>query len=153
MKFAKKPPSTEIPTASTADIAFLLIVYFMLTSVFSAVRGLDFTLPKEDVPEQKIQEESVEIKIFPDGNLLVDQKPMQLGQVLDYLKPKLLRNPEKPVILIPFPETHYRYMVDVFDELRQGEEKIGIEVKNISIPTRRDLEMISTEFGIDFFGG
>jgi hypothetical protein len=28
----------------------------------------------------------------------------------------------------------------VLDELRQGEEKIGIEVQNISIPTRREIE-------------
>jgi hypothetical protein len=31
-------------------------------------------------------------------------------------------------------------MVDVFDELRQGQEKIGIPVRNISIPTQREIE-------------
>ena len=44
-------------------------------------------------------------------------------------------------------------MVAVFDELRQSEAKIGIPVKNISIPTKRELEGISAQFGIDFFGG
>lgn len=152
MKFSRKSTSEEIPTASTADIAFLLIVYFMVTTVFSATRGLDFTLPKEDEPLKQEEEESVEIKILPDGSLLVDQKPMMVDGVLKYLEPKLKRNPEKPVMIIPMPDTEYKYMVDVFDELRQGKEKIGIEVKNISIPTRRDLENISAQFGIDFFG-
>jgi hypothetical protein len=30
-------------------------------------------------------------------------------------------------------------MVDVFDELRRGQE-LGVEVKNISIPTQREIE-------------
>ena len=31
-----------------ADIAFLLIIYFMVTTTFAATRGLDFSLPQED---------------------------------------------------------------------------------------------------------
>ena len=153
MKFSRKSADNEIPTASTADIAFLLIVYFMVTTVFAATRGLDFTLPKDETQVKEQKEESVEIRIMPDGALMVDKKPMTLDQILPYLKPKLQRNPEKPVIIIPSAETPYHYMVDVFDELRQGEEKIGIKVKNISIPTRRDLENIEAQFGVDIFGG
>ncbi len=47
----------------------------------------------------------------------------------------------KPVIIRPMETTEYGYMVDVFDELRQAKEKIKIEVKNISIPTQREIEM------------
>lgn len=37
--------SGAIPTSSMADIAFLLIIYFMVTTTFAATRGLDFRLP------------------------------------------------------------------------------------------------------------
>lgn len=150
MRISRKSASQEIPTASTADIAFLLIIYFMVTTVFSATRGLDFALPKEEPATDVKAEESVEIKINPDCSLLVDGKPMLLDQILNYLKPKLERNPEKPVIIHPLPEAPYRCMVDVFDELRQGEKKIGIVVKNISIPTQRELENIASSFGVEF---
>ena len=40
MKVSKKKTEPEIPTASMADIAFLLIVFFMITSVFSVARGM-----------------------------------------------------------------------------------------------------------------
>jgi len=132
--------SDEIPTSSMADIAFLLIIYFMVTTTFTATRGLDFALPKDDdTPPVIEKEESVLIRILPGGSLEVDQKPMALGDVLEYLKPKLERNPLKPVIIQPEPNASYGFMVDVFDELRQGAEK-GVEVKNISIPTRREIE-------------
>lgn len=133
--------SDEIPTASMADIAFLLIIYFMITTTFAATQGLDFQLPKEqdDTPIVE-KEESVLIEIQPSGQIIVDGRPMQLDQILEYLKPKLERNPLKPVIIRPDPAAPYGSMVDVFDELRQAEDKIGLVIRNISIPTQREIE-------------
>ena len=54
---------------------------------------------------------------------------MNLSDINVYLQPKLARNPNKFVIIDPAPTAPYRCMVDVFDELKQG------DVKNISIPT------------------
>jgi biopolymer transport protein ExbD len=142
MKFKRDTVSDEIPTASMADIAFLLIIYFMVTTTFAATRGLDFSLPKDEQDTPLVdKEESVLIEIQPGGALLVDSKSMNLDEVLDYLKPKLERNPLKPVIIRPDPNAEYGGMVDVFDELRQAPDKIGMEVKNVSIPTQREIEM------------
>ncbi len=142
MKLNREPVSDEIPTSSMADIAFLLIIYFMVTTTFAATRGLDFSLPKEDDSQPLVEkEESVLIEIQPGGVLLVDQKQMPLTEILEYLKPKLERNPMKPVIIRPNENSEYGFMVDVFDELRQAEKKIGIQIKNVSIPTQREIEM------------
>lgn len=141
MKFSREKPSDEIPTSSMADIAFLLIIYFMVTTTFAATQGLDFALPKEeDQPPIVEKEESTLVEIQADGSYVVDQQPMQLEDILDYLKPKLERNPLKPVIIRPMPQAPYGSMVDVFDELRQGKEKIGIEVRNINLPTQREID-------------
>ncbi len=142
MKLKKGTVSDEIPTASMADIAFLLIIYFMVTTTFAATRGLDFSLPQEeDTPPMVEKEEAVLIEIQAGGALLVDQKPMQLDEILEYLEPKLERNPRKPVIIRPQQNAAYGDMVDVFDELRQAKDKMGFEVKNISIPTQREIDM------------
>ena len=142
MKLKKDKPSDEIPTSSMADIAFLLIIYFMVTTTFAATRGLDFSLPQEeDTPPMVEKEEAVLIEIQAGGALIVDQKPMQLDEILEYLKPKLERNPRKPVIIRPQQNAAYGDMVNVFDELRQAKDKIGFEVKNISIPTQREIDM------------
>lgn len=137
----KKEASDEIPTSSMADIAFLLIIYFMITTTFAATRGLDWALPQEDENTPEVEkEEAVLIEILPSGELLVDQDSMKKEAIMDYLLPKLERNPKKPVIIQPDPEAPYGKMVEVFDELRQGEEDEGIKI-NISIPTRREIEM------------
>ena len=168
MRLKRPEADPEIPTSSMADIAFLLIVYFMLTTTFAATRGLDFALPKDDDSPPVIEkEDSVLIEIQGSGQVIVDQKPMEIGpEILEYLEPKLVNNPKKPVIIKPDAQAPYGYMVAVFDVLRQGKiqelgegaavqrellwkgKRDGItdemwdEGKNInvSIPTRREID-------------
>jgi len=141
MKIERDQPDDEIPTSSMADIAFLLIIYFMVTTTFTATRGLDFALPDDDdSPPVVEKQESVLIEIRPGGQIFVDQKPMQVDQILDYLKPKLEVNPKKPVIIKPDPASAYGHMVTVLDELRQAKEKGIKEDIQISIPTQREIE-------------
>ncbi len=167
MKIKVTRPSDEIPTSSMADIAFLLIVYFMVTTTFAATRGLDFALPKDDdTPPVVEKEDSVLIEIRATGDVVVDQKPTDVSKIFEYLKPKLERNPKKPVIIKPDPEAPYGRMVAVFDTLRtikikkqgtavqvyeisikdiqkaeeEGEEAdLGKDI-NVSIPTQREIE-------------
>ena len=144
MKFKRDRASEEIPTSSMADIAFLLIIYFMITSSFTATRGLDFAPPKDDDSPPLIErEESVLVEILPSGDLIVDQRPMLLDELIDYLKPKLERNPEKPVIIRPEPTAPYGRMVAVMDELRQGKEKANLKEEiRISLPTQREIDSL-----------
>ncbi len=166
MKLTKHSGDPEIPTSSMADIAFLLIVYFMVTATFAATRGLDFALPKDDEnPPVVEKEDSVLIEIQQDGQFVVDKKPMELGDIFDYLKPKLEANSKKPVIIRPQPNSPYGFMVAVFDTLRHikietldtGERRVyivtpaelqaaeeentelGADV-NVSIPTQREID-------------
>jgi biopolymer transport protein ExbD len=141
MKIAKKKVSEEIFTGSMADITFLMIIFFMVTNTFSATRGLDFALPKEEKnpPAQIEREESVLIEIRPGGGIFVDGKAMAASAIIDYLRPKLAINQTKPVIIRPDPEAAYGDMVKVYDVLRSGKEQ-GLEIKNISIPTQREID-------------
>ena len=151
MKLPRRPNDSEIPTSSMADIAFLLIIFFMVTAVFSATKGLEFELPKDDdkPPEQ---EEAVFIKVGADSSVLVDCRPMELDEILPYLEPKLLRNPEKPVILYTDASAPYQSMIQVYDVLGSAkEEKHGYKVKNISVPTQSEVAEYIQLFGLNPF--
>jgi biopolymer transport protein ExbD len=111
-----------------ADIAFLLIIYFMVCSTLAASRGLDFKQPPENPLSVEIDPlESVLVEVLAGGKLIVDSKPMELASILGYLEPKLARNPAKPVILRSHPDAPYGRMVEVFDLLRQGDSERQIE--------------------------
>jgi biopolymer transport protein ExbD len=118
-----------------ADIAFLLIVFFMLTAVYASNQGLQFQYPKDDPEDTNVQpEEAVHIKILGEGQFTADRVSMSLEEVGGYIQSKMQQNPEKPVIIQTEPEVPYFVMIDVFDLLKQ------LEVKNVSIPTEAEIE-------------
>jgi biopolymer transport protein ExbD len=140
MKIARRDIPAEIPTASMADVAFLLIIFFLVASFYSVTRGIQFSLPKHE-PEALIAEPeaSVLIQVATDGSLAVDRKPMALADLDDYVRDRLRRNPEKSVIMQTSLDAPYGAMVDVFDELRQ------VGVRNIVIPTSQELALYGLE--------
>ncbi len=164
MRIRKKEVQSEIFTGSMADISFLLIIYFMITSAFSADRGLDFALPEDtDTPEIK-QEDSIDVHVLRGGAIEVDARGLPLEGLLPYVLEKLKQNPDKPVILRTEPDATYGDMIRVFDTLRTARNewtdidgqplhkdvngKPLMEIQTISIPTRREIENLWSMLGI-----
>ena len=136
MKITRREVPAEIPTSSMADVAFLLIIFFLVASFYSVTRGIQFSLPKHDEAALTAEPEAaVLIEIAADGGLTVDSRAMALSDLKGYLEPKLRRNPTKSVILQTSLEAPYQAMTDVFDELRQ------VGVQNLVIPTSKELQM------------
>ena len=150
MKLKRKEKKYEIPTASMADIAFLLIVFFMLTTVFAMSKGLHFDLPKEEKLDTARPEEAIHIHILDDGSVIVDGKPMQLREIQQYIRPKVEINRTKPTIVQCDADAPFSSMIDVLDEIRQLEvdiypENLDNDPTNdkhlvISIPTQAEIE-------------
>lgn len=136
----KKRPrlQVEIPTASMADVAFLILIFFMIAATFTSTRGLDLAFPPEtDDPIEPI--ESVLVQVGAAG-LTVDGRPMPLAGLLPYLEPILAANPDKPVILRTDPAAPYGAMIGVLDELRLGEQRRGLGPIRVAIPTEREVD-------------
>jgi len=153
-KFGRTETTSEIPTSSMADIAFLLIIFFMVTTVFSTTKGLELSLPtdKDEEAQSTEREEAVFIHVYGD-HILVDCKPMAAEDILPYLEPKLTRDAQKHVILYTDSEAPYQAMVQVYDVLAETKPDVDgysawpFEVKNISIPTQSEVQEYTVLFG------
>ena len=64
-----------VPTASMADITFLLIIFFMVSTVFDVSRGIQMRLPATTT-QQDIKDRNVTISI--DGSLHTSEYAMEL---------------------------------------------------------------------------
>lgn len=138
MRLRPKSVSADIPTSSMADVTFLLIIYFVISGAFSATRGLDLTFPP-DSPAEVDPVESVLVEVRAPGELVVDRRPLALVGLLEYLRPRLTQNPDKPVILKALEGAPYGAMVDVLDELRQGRDRLGLDREiSVALPTERE---------------
>lgn len=92
----KKTP--EIPSASLADIAFLLLIFFMVTTTMDVDSGLERRLPPlapdvENKDTPPIKERNVFIVLVnKDNNILVEGEWMQLGEIREKAK-EFMANP------------------------------------------------------------
>jgi biopolymer transport protein ExbD len=134
IKIRNKVPA-EIPTASMADIAFLLIIFFMLTSVYSSNFGLEYGLPKNEDTVNVQPLESMHIHILGPGQYTIDRRSATLPQLAGYIDAKLKQNPKKPVIVQTDPNVPYYATIDVLDMCKQ------LKVENVSIPTNSEVAM------------
>lgn len=122
----KTPP--EIPTSSMADIAFLLIVFFMVTTVFSANKGMDHILPPEQDPGEP--EDAILIKVTDSGTFLMDRQPFtmdQVARIYPYVLSKLQSNRNKPVIITADGQASYGDMVSALDMVKVLEADLAAQ--------------------------
>ena len=74
----KAGTGAKIPTSSMADIAFLLIVFFMVTTIFKLEQGLAITLPRSEAGEKIPREKIAHVWIDRQGTILIDDLVVDL---------------------------------------------------------------------------
>ena len=75
MQLSKRRHAEEIPTSSMADIAFLLLIFFMVTTVFSVTKGMGITQDLKPLPSGGAPERAVHLSIQADNGLLLNGQP------------------------------------------------------------------------------
>lgn len=123
--------SPEIPTASMADIAFLLIVFFLVTTTMNQDKGLSLHLPpigeSKEVKQKNICNvwinENDEIAFFENDNLTL----IQFSDLKQQVMTRLASNDKLIISLKAERDATYRMFVDVLDELKlAGATRISI---------------------------
>ncbi|MCC6011949.1 biopolymer transporter ExbD [Candidatus Caldipriscus sp.] len=122
----------EIPTASMADIAFLLIIFFMTTTNFARERGLKFVLPeKKDQPQEvKIKSENLlKISINDKGELFLNDEEVRWENLEREVKLRLEKNPNLIILIRTHRDAPYEYMIRAFDAVKAaGGKKVGLGI-------------------------
>ena len=127
--------SSEIPTASMADIAFLLMIFFLVTTTFPKDRGLAIVLPEEGVEAQVSQRNILHLIVQPNG--IIDVRRGDSPQI-QQLRPQEIEavwrqevtaNPNVIAAVKTHPDAPYRYMIDVLDALHAANaERISLQI-------------------------
>jgi biopolymer transport protein ExbD len=122
-----------VPTASMADITFLLIIFFMVSTVFDVSRGIQVRLPAT-VTQQDIRDRTVTISIDAAEALFLDGERAELRGLGAAVRGRLAARPEGFVLIRSDQGVRYRRVVDVLDELRRA------GISNIALPTEKAAE-------------
>jgi len=109
----------EIPTSSLADIVFLLLIFFLVSTSISVEKGIDLVLPDfeiKTVPPGMVSN----ILINKMGQIALDGDTISLNQLKSEIKEKLAINPKLIVSLTTDANTDYNMYIKVLDKLKQA---------------------------------
>jgi|TARA_B100001750_G_scaffold192947_1_gene163871 biopolymer transport protein ExbD len=130
----KQKVSDEIPTASMADIAFLLLVFFLTTTVFNEERGLPIVLPEQSEEQDVSPKNLIFFIVQPDGRVVVrrgeseQEQTVAYNQVAGILRQEIAANSNLIAAIQTHPDAPYRHMVNTLDEVKlSGAERISLQ--------------------------
>lgn len=141
--------SAEINGSSMADIAFLLLIFFLVTTTINVDTGIGLVLPpplEEEDPPPIRQRNLMNILVNSEGRILMDDEPYQLSDVKNHLKdfiknpqnePDLAETPELAIVSIKTQrQTPYRIYVDMLDEVMGAYKELRDEASraNYGVP-------------------
>ncbi len=155
MAKSKIRPSTEINSGSMADIAFLLLIFFLVTTTIASDKGLPMTLPQKKDPNDKTVIEFNARNVFnvlvnSRNQLLVEDEPMAVEQLKDAVmrfvsnngvNPDLSDSPQKAVVSIKTDRgTDYGVYLKVLDAVKAAYNELRAKYLGISVKEYLNLD-------------
>jgi biopolymer transport protein ExbD len=131
----KQKVSDEIPSSSMADIAFLLLIFFLVTTVFPKDRGLPIVLPEAQEEVEVSQRNILHLDIMTNGTVQVRRGDSQNVSTLSprdieaLWRIEVAQNPNLIAAVKTHPDAQHRYMIQVLDGLQMaGAERIALQM-------------------------
>ena len=134
MKFSRKTKlSTEIPTASMPDIIFMLLIFFMVTTVLREYSGLPVTLPKaKRIEKLKSKRHTSHIWVSKDGLISIDDRLFAVDDVAKIMYDKRSADPQVVVSLKADEEAKMGLISSIHEELREADAlKLNYSTKTL----------------------
>jgi biopolymer transport protein ExbD len=131
----KNRQSAEIPTASMADIAFLLLIFFLVTTVFDEEKGLAIILPEAQEQVEVSQKNILHIVVQEDGLVRVKrgespaEQTVRSNEIGSIWRLEYAKNDKLIAAVKTAPGAPYKYMIDVLDQLQDAKaDKISLQI-------------------------
>jgi len=116
----KKKRNAEIPTSSLADMAFLLLVFFLVTTTIDTDKGLQLVLPEKG-QEVKVRAQNITNILINEGGLvMMDEEPIEVRLIAEKAR-QMIRDNDKIIFSVKTVRgTKYDVYIDVLDQLKQA---------------------------------
>src|SRR5678815_211612 len=122
----KKRVGVAIDMTPMVDIAFLLLIFFMLTTVFRLPQAMELNLPPKDAEVDVAESNVIMLYVYGDGQIVYrigtdgPLEPVEFTGLRKMIADMVKQN-DKLITLVKFERsTPYHWMVDVIDEFIVG---------------------------------
>ena len=118
----KNKTSNEISTSSLPDIIFMLLIFFMVTTVMREFEGLDVVLPRaETIEKLESKRHTSYIWSTKDGLVSVDDKLVNINDLGEVMYLKITKDPKLTVSLKSDENSLMETLTDIHTQLKQAQ--------------------------------
>ena len=111
---------TEINLSPMIDCIFILLIFFIVTTVFVEEKGLQVAKPDAAaVATSNEDKENVVLEITQQNKILLNEKEVSLADVASGVKSKV-SDPETPVVIRAHEKSSHGIFVGVWDAAKRG---------------------------------
>jgi len=123
MKFKRKSKiESKIATSSMPDIIFMLLIFFMVTTVLREYSGLQISLPKaERIEKLKSKRHTAHIWVSKDGLISVEDKLFKSDAIRHVMYEKRASDPQLTVSLKADLAVRMEVISSIHNELRKAD--------------------------------
>ena len=124
---------SEIPTSSMPDIIFMLLIFFMVTTVLREYSGLPVTLPKaKRIEKLKSKRHTSHIWVSKDGLISIDDRLFAVDDVAKIMYDKRSADPQVVVSLKADEEAKMELVSEIHEKLRDADAlKLNYSTKTL----------------------
>ena len=118
----KSKAESEIPMSSIADIAFLLIIFFMVTTTFPQERPMRMPWPQAEATEKLDEQRKNVLHVFvtEEGNVFINDQRIPNDQVSNLIAPMYSQNRQLLISLRADRNTSYGTIYNIQEELQEA---------------------------------
>ena len=118
----KNKTSNEISTASLPDIIFMLLIFFMVTTVMREFEGLEIVLPRaETIEKLESKRHTVYIWATKEGLISVNDKIVNINDLSNVMFIKLSKDPKLTVSLRSDEDSRMEMISEIHTQLRKAQ--------------------------------
>jgi len=110
---------TEINLSPMIDCIFILLIFFIVTTVFVEEKGLEVNKPDAAAAASPEETESVTLEITAQNKILFGRQEIGLAEVIGRVK-ESVTDPETPVVIRAHEKSDHGVFVSVWDAARRG---------------------------------
>ena len=110
----------DINSSSMADIAFLLLVFFLVTTTISMDKGINIVLPADGEQKEIPKINITNILINESGKILLDDIPTLIKDIKGIAEKKMAVNDKMIFSVQSHSKTKYSYYLKVLDQLKMA---------------------------------
>ncbi|MGY8786741.1 MAG: ExbD/TolR family protein [Fidelibacterota bacterium] len=120
MKGKRRFKGGDIPTSSMADIAFLLLIFFLVTTTIDMDKGLGMVLPAEGEEIEINKKNILNCLINSTGNVLLGGEGVEIRNLSKTVRQKLVENDKLVISVKAHKASSYRDYIAVIDQLKRA---------------------------------